>query len=196
MTSLFATHARLAPSRLSLHAVSAVAACALAACALALGAPPAAAQGAPAGFEPVSSGTSYFVFAEPGAPTVEVLIVGEQIRNGVYKVQDGVTLSELLALAGGTARSTETERQIERATVRVLRTEAGTRTVVYEADPAQLFLEPDRHPDLETGDVIEVEVTYETVDDPFTLAEGLAIASRVASIATAVLLLVFRARQL
>jgi hypothetical protein len=142
--------------------------------------------------EVISVGTSYFIYAEPGAPTVQVAIVGEGTRPGIYVVEDGTTLSELLALAGGTARSSETERQIIRAIVRVLREQGGRRAVVYQADAEELYLEPAAHPDLQDGDLIDVDVEYEEIDEPFTLREGLEIASRVASLVSVILLLYLR----
>lgn len=139
--------------------------------------------------EVVSSGTAYFIFTEPGAPTVKISVVGEGTRSGIYVLQDGTTLTELVALAGGTPASTETELQIVRAFVRVLRVQGGARVPVYEATVEALVREPAAHPDLQDGDVVEVDLEYEEVDQPFTLQEGLDVASRIASIASVVILL-------
>lgn len=137
-----------------------------------------------------TSGTAYFVYAEPGAPTVEVLVLGEGARNGIYRIQEGTTLTELLALGGSTPTSSETDRQIVEAVVRVLRASGDGRTTVYEATVEQALREPQRHPDLQDGDVVEYDVTYEEVAEPFTFRDGLELAARVASISLLILRLV------
>lgn len=146
--------------------------------------------------EVISAGTSYFIYTEPGAPTIQVTVVGEGTRSGLYVVQTGTTLTELLALAGGTPRSSEDARQIIRSTVSVLREEGGRRVPVYQADAEALVREPAAHPDLTSGDVIDVDVEYEEVEQPFTFREGLEIASRIASLASLLLILFVRADNL
>ncbi len=143
---------------------------------------------------PESRGTSYFLFAEPGAPTIEVLMLGEGTRNGIYRLQDGTSMVDAIALAGGTARSDSTERQIRTATVRLLRNVGGSTQVIYQVTPERLPLERDIQPSLQTGDVIETEVAYEVVKPPFTFRDGLEIAGRVASLVSAVILLTQRLR--
>ena len=142
--------------------------------------------------EVISTGTAYFIYTEPGAPTIQVTVVGEGTRSGIYVVQDGTTLTDLLALAGGTARSTETERQITRATVSVLRQQGPRRVPIYRADAEELILEPAAHPVLIGGDVIDVDVEYEEIDEPFTFRDGIEIAARVASLVSVAILLFVR----
>lgn len=135
-----------------------------------------------------TSGTAYFIYTEPGAPTIEVLMAGEGARSGIYRIQEGTSLTELLVLSGGIPTSEETERQVVEAFVRVLRVTSGDgRTVVYEATTEQALREPQRHPDLQSGDLIELDVTYEELGEPFTLRDGIEIASRVASITLLIL---------
>lgn len=142
--------------------------------------------------EPVSRGTSYFVFAEPGAPTIEVVFLGVGTRSGIYRIQEGTSLVDAIALAGGTARSDSTDRQIVTAQIRVLRDVGGTTQPIYQVTPERLPLERDRQPALQTGDVIETQVTYEVIEEPFTFRDGLEIAARVASLVSVVILLVSR----
>ncbi len=63
---------------------------------------------------------------------------------------------------------------------------------VYEATAEALLREPAAHPDLRTGDVVEVDVEYEEVGEPFTWRDGIEIASRVASLVSVVILLYTR----
>ncbi len=133
---------------------------------------------------PVSQGTSYFVFAEPGAPTVELVVLGDGIRNGIYRIQQGTSLIETLALMGGTARSDSTDRAVVTATVRVLRDSGAGLRPVYESPTYDLLANVSQHPELVTGDVIESRVDTEELSEPFTFAEGLQIASRITSLLT------------
>lgn len=154
---------------------------------VALAAPPAAQVGAVN--EIVQQGTSYFQFVEEGAPSVQIYIFGAGTRNGVYRLQRGISLTEALALAGGTAQTDSTRGSISTAFVRVLRMQGASRRVIYEATAEQYLREPEIHPALETGDVIETQVTFEEVPEPFTFRDGVEIAARVASLVSLILLL-------
>ena len=142
--------------------------------------------------ELIQQGTAYYVFVEEGAPSVEVYVLGIGTQNGVYRLQRGVSLTEALALAGGTARTDTTERQIATATVGVLRTQGATRRAIYRATAEQMLLEPELHPELQTGDIIETQVTYRDRPDPFTFRDGLELAGRVASVVSLFVLLFIR----
>ena len=142
--------------------------------------------------EPIARGTSYNIFAEPGAPTIELVVLGSGIRNGVYRIQRGISLVETLALMGGTAASDSTDRTVTRAFIRVLRNEGGQLQPIYEATTDQLLREVSRHPVLMNGDVIESEIEYETIPEKTTVLEVLQIASRVASLVSAAILLFYR----
>lgn len=133
-------------------------------------------------------GTAYYVFAEPGAPTVRIVMVGEGIRNGVYRLETGTTLVQAIALAGGTARSDSTEQAIRTTTVSVLRDEGGARRVIYRAPADRVFLEPERHPALQTGDVVNVSIEFEAVRKRVTALRVLEVAGRVASLVSLVYL--------
>ena len=134
-------------------------------------------------------GTSYYQFVEEGAPSVEIYVFGAGTRNGWYRLQRGVSLTQALALAGGTAQTDSTRGAISTAFVRVLRTQGATRRVIYEATAERYLREPEIHPALETGDVIETQVTYEEVREPFTFRDGIEVAARLASLVSLVLLL-------
>ena len=160
----------------------------------ALAAPPAAAQ--PVFGDPVAQGTAFFSYAEPGAPLFEVVLIGEGIRSGIYRFQEGTSLTQVLALAGGVAASDSTvgarQQVVSTSRVRVLRPDGGGDVrVIYEATASALVREAARHPALRTGDVIESDVetvVYEEAE-PFTFRDGIEIAARVASLVSVVLLL-------
>lgn len=139
-----------------------------------------------------TSGTSYFIFAEPGAPTIEVTVVGEGVRSGIYRLQEGTTLTQLIALSGGVPTSEETERQIVRALIRVLREQSGTRSVIYEATTEQAIRQPGTQPPFLDGDLVEMDVEYEELGRGVTVLDVLQIAGRVASLISAAILLYTR----
>ena len=139
---------------------------------------------------PEARGTAYFVFAEPGAPTIEIIIIGQGARNGIFRLQDGTSLIQALALAGGTARSDSTRAGTTTATVRVHRNVGGTYRVIYQATSEDFVENRADHPDLQGGDTIETVVDFEPAEEPgFTFLDGLNVASRVASFVSLLLLL-------
>lgn len=141
----------------------------------------------------VQQNASFGAFIEPGAPTIDVMVVNLGGSAALYRLGEEATLTQLLVLSGSVAGTEENERFIIRSTVSVLRgDEQGERRVIYSASPEQLFREPGRHPQLQTGDVVEIDNTYERLPEPFTLREGLQIASSVLSLAATLTLLVLR----
>jgi len=132
------------------HLTSLCAACALFLLAIA----PASAQRNPT--DVIAQGTSYYVFAEPGEATIEVLVLGDAVA-GVYVIGEGTNLSKFLALIGGAGGQTTTaETEITR-TVRLLREQSGQRVVVYEALIEDLILDPSAYPALRGGDIFTIE---------------------------------------
>lgn len=138
----------------------------------------------------VASGTAYHVYTEPGAPTMEIVLV-RLGSGGLYRLAVGTTLTEFLALSGGTAPPTETtERTIRTSAVRVLRDAGGTRTVIYEASPEQVIREPGRHPVLADGDIVEVVSTVEERPRRTTFSERLGVVTSITSVVSLIFLIV------
>ncbi|GAB5536494.1 MAG: hypothetical protein Rubg2KO_27430 [Rubricoccaceae bacterium] len=126
----------------------------------------------------IQQGASFKMFAEPGAPTLDVIIVEFGGSAALYRVGENTTLSEIMVLAGQVSGRQETDRIITESTVTVLRGNGqGGREVIYAATPEVLFREPGRHPQLQMGDVIEINNTYERRNPRITLREGLQIAT-------------------
>lgn len=140
----------------------------------------------------IAQGTAYFVFTEPGAPMVEVLLIRAAGSSGLYRVAEETTLTEFLALSGGTAPpDEETERVIRTSSIRLLRPDgSGGMQVVYEAAPSQLLREPGRHPALLSGDIVEIVTETTEKPDRFTFLDALDVAARVAGAASFVILLI------
>ena len=126
----------------------------------------------------IQQGASFKMFAEPGAPTLDVIIAEIGGAAALYRVGENTTLSEIMVLAGSVSGRQESDRLITESTVNVLRGNGqGGRDVIYSAAPEILFREPGRHPQLQTGDVIEINNTYERRNPRITLREGLQIAT-------------------
>lgn len=139
----------------------------------------------------ISQGTAFYVYTEPGAPTIEVLLVQPGGRAGIFRVSEETTLTEFISLAGSTGPANlETRERIQTTTIRVLRLEGAVRQPVYEATLERLVREPGQHPNLQDGDVVEVETTVEEVDPPFTFTDALDVSARVASVVSLVILLI------
>ncbi|MEM1115080.1 MAG: hypothetical protein AAF845_00490 [Bacteroidota bacterium] len=143
-----------------------------------------------------ASGVSYIVYTEPGAPTVEITVVGEGVRSGIYRLQEGTTLTQLVALSGGVPTSEEGERQIVTSFIRVLREQGGVRNVIYEATTEQAIREPGSHPPFRDGDLVELDITYEEVRPPVRFIDVVNTVSRVASIVSVALLIFTRVDRL
>jgi len=127
--------------------------CAL--CALALSSTdPASAQRNPT--DVISQGTSYYVFAEPGEATMEILVLGDAAA-GVYVVGENVNLSKFLALIGGAGGEAVTADTEVTKSVRLLREQGGQRVVVYEARLEEMLRDPSAYPALRGGDVFTIE---------------------------------------
>ena len=50
----------------------------------------------------ITSGTSYHIFAQPGEPTIEVMVLGDT-STGIYVVGSSTSMLDLLALSGAGA---------------------------------------------------------------------------------------------
>lgn len=105
----------------------------------------------------ISSGTSYHIFAQPGEPTVEVFVLGSG-HSGIYVVGASTTLLDLLALTGAGSNVIDDSEYVRGATVRLMREQGNTRTLVYERDFDQFLAEPDTYPSLQNGDIFTVEI--------------------------------------
>lgn len=106
----------------------------------------------------VSSGTSYRIFAQPGEPTIQVLVLGDA-SAGLYVIGTNTTLVELLALTGTGASAGESPDVSRDVTIRLMREQGGSRTIVYEQEFEGFLSEPASYPALQDGDIFTVEVT-------------------------------------
>ena len=131
----------------------------------------------------IATGTSYHIYAQPGEPTVEVFVLGEA-SSGVYVVGETTNLLELLALTGAGATVID-DAEFERdATVRLMREQGGSRSVIYEKPFESFLAEPATYPMLQDGDIFSIEVNQRR---KIGLREYLQYASSLASITLLIL---------
>ncbi len=124
-----------------------------------------------------TSGVNYATFAEPGEPTVRILVLGDEM-NGIFEVGSRMRLDELVALAGqnGPGAVQEGRREVK---IRVLRETDGRREAIYESDYEWLLMEPTRYPELRDGDILSIETK---IKRRINWRDGLSILSSLSSI--------------
>jgi hypothetical protein len=135
-----------------------------------------------------SSVGPYYVHVVPGRPSTQVQVWGAVRAPGLYEVDQGTDLGKLLTLAGGPPVGMLQDRRIREVTVRLYRNNAGTRTLVYEADLEAFIERPTLYPQLSDGDLVMVDAVERQT---FGWREGIAIVSAVGTI-TSVFLYVVR----
>lgn len=145
---------------------------------LMLGAYPAWGQGVGGGLE--TSGTSYYTFARPGQNTIEVLILGDVGRSGLYRIGEDTDLAQLMALSGGTGTGNQGN-----TTIRLYRPDNGQRDLIFEADLDEFIARSGAVPALEEGDVIRVRTR-----EGFNWRDALRIVTAVSSLTWTVLRIV------
>lgn len=144
---------------------------------------PAMAQNLSNPMDVTASGTAYRIFAQPGEPTVQVLVLGDG-ATGMYVVGASTSLVELLALTGTGATATGSADVVRDVTVRLMREQGGRRAVVYEQEFEGFLSEPGTYPTLQDGDIFTVEIQQRR---RVGLREVLEVSSRLASITLLVL---------
>ncbi|PAP76383.1 SLBB domain-containing protein [Rubrivirga marina] len=110
----------------------------------------------------VSSVPGYYVHTEPGNAPFAVTAAGAFAAPGRYVVDPGTTVGDLVALAGGSGVLGEQEAQTRvSAIVRLYRDGA----LAFEAALEDLYARQTTA--LQTGDVVDLQVTYERERDFF-----------------------------
>ncbi len=121
-------------------------------------------------------------FARPGRPTITVYVWGAVGQPGIWRINPGTTLIELLSAAGIPGIVTEQRRTRLTTIVRIWRGEQVQRNLVYEAQLQDLLTEEqETYPTLRNGDILEIEVdedrkiTFRTVIEYLSAAASLTL---------------------
>ena len=115
------------------------------------------AQGASDWDEVEVAGTAYFRFVRTGEVTIEVMALGSIRSPGVYAVGLGMTLDQLLGLAGGAADIRRSSAERVRVMVRLYRQNGAGRTLVYEESMEDVLAGTGQYPVLQSRDTLVVE---------------------------------------
>ena len=139
-----------------------------------------------------TTGTAFYVFAETGEPTMEIMIVGAA-KSGVYRVGTQTSLLRLLTLAGSTyEQPVPQETLIIDSRIEIRRRQGAEMALLYSAEPRELLIDVGRHPILQDGDLVMLDTDYERIKKRVTFRDVLELTSRVASVLAVVLLLAQR----
>ena len=105
-----------------------------------------------------TNANTYYFFVRPATATIQVYVLGSVRAPGIYEVSEGTTLGSLVALSGGPLSQSRLESREVKSTLRVFRTQGGTRTLIFEKPVENAFDEGNAVPTLLHGDIVVVEV--------------------------------------
>ena len=106
-----------------------------------------------------SEGTNYYTFARSGENTIQLLMIGDTSRDGIYEIGEGTDLAEFIAVSGGVGEGVRSGRERRTVHIRLIRdTQQGRREVIYESDLSDFLMRDTAYPTLRSGDIVRVEV--------------------------------------
>lgn len=145
-----------------------------------------AAQAQTQGFNRVDATRSninaYYYYVQPGMATVQVHVLGTVRAPGLYVLNQGTHLGDLLALSGGPVvdvRQADARRKI---TIRLFRAAAYGDEPIYESTLDDAVSRRETYPVLQEGDVLTVEVVEKR---RFGWRDALSIVGGVSALAVA-----------
>lgn len=128
------------------------------------------------------SNSAFYYHVEPGAPRMEVRVMGSVDKPGIYQIAIDTDLGKLLALAGGTKSAVGSEGRSE-ITLRLYRPAAMRRQLIYSAKLEGHLTENEAYPTLEENDMLMVE---SRIRRKFGWREGLTVITTLATTALAI----------
>jgi len=129
------------------------------------------------------------LYARPGHPTMVIYVLGDVATAGRWRVERGVQLLDLLAVAGPSVVMTEESETVEDVRVKVFREADQGRRLTFNESIESLLTSANASLLLEEGDVVVVDVIEKRQSTAVSL---LAIASSVASLVLTVVVLATR----
>lgn len=139
---------------------------------------PAVAQVFPYQNQTISAGLPYYTWTKPGDVPIQVFVVGA--KSGIYQVALGTSIEELVVLSDNASSLLTTSEERREVNVKLLRESGSERRVIYEAPLGEVLTRTGGQPELQEGDVLEVEVK---VKRRFGWNQILSVASTATSIA-------------
>ncbi len=105
-------------------------------------------------------GVSVYRYAEPGRTTINVQVWGDVRTPGLYQVEAGTDLLNLLSYAGGPQAGMQRGEEDRIIHVQLTRIQGGRQSVLFEKTLDQLFA--DGYPELQEGDLMTVRTEVKT----------------------------------
>lgn len=102
-------------------------------------------------------GTAYYRFVRSGEVQIEVMALGSVRSPGLYAVGLGMTLDQLLGLAGGAVNARRSSAERVRTVVRLYRQEEAGRALIYEEPMEHVLAGTGQYPALQSGDTLVLE---------------------------------------
>ncbi len=105
-----------------------------------------------------SNAPDYYFHVNSGASTIQLHVMGSVTSPGLYEVNDGTTLGQLIALAGGPVLGTRLRRNKRQVDIRLFRPSTGSSVPLFETELEEGSMYTNSYPALMEGDVLRVDV--------------------------------------
>ncbi|MCB0719703.1 MAG: SLBB domain-containing protein [Bacteroidetes bacterium] len=125
-----------------------------------------------------SNAPDYFYYVQPGTRTIQVHMIGSVMSPGLYEVNDGTTLGQLIALSGGPQLGARQRRNKREVSIRLYRPSTDSAVPLFESELEDGALYTNSYPALQEGDVVRVDVIERT---GFSWRDALQIVTATAS---------------
>jgi hypothetical protein len=111
--------------------------------------------------ETASNSTSYYYYVQPGSATIETYVMGTVRSPGLYVVEEGTDLGQLLALSGGPVLDVLDQTRRRKVTIRLFRPLSYSDHPIFELELDRAIVQREPYPTLRSGDVLTVEIIEE-----------------------------------
>jgi hypothetical protein len=106
-----------------------------------------------------SNSKSYYYYVQQGMQSIQVSVLGMARNPGLYEVNQGTNMQQLLALAGGPNLDRTQSINRQKTTVQLLRPSVKGRTPLYQAPLETAAADTAAAIALKDGDVLTMDVT-------------------------------------
>lgn len=105
-----------------------------------------------------SNAGPYYYYVVPGSRTIQVSVIGAVQSPGLYEVNDGTSLGQLIALTGGPQMGARAQRTRRNVTVRLFRPNGPAAEPIYDSVVEEGSIYTTEYPPLREGDILRVDV--------------------------------------
>ena len=105
-----------------------------------------------------TNATMYYYHVIPATATIQVYVMGTVRAPGLYEVSEGMSLGQILALAGGPPSSPRPSYRSVETITRLYRSTSTGQELIFERPLEEAISNQTAQPRLEFGDVVTMEV--------------------------------------